>query len=72
MRLDGFEDVVRQAWDRSLSNIDACRVLDFKLGRTAKALQSWSMRNIGSVRMQLLMARELIAQFDAAQESIAL
>lgn len=69
MRLDGFHEVVRQAWDSPLNNIDACRVLDFKLRRTAKALQSWSMRNIGSVRFKLGLARELIAQFDAAQES---
>ena len=47
---------------------DACRVLDHKLRKTAKALQSWSIKNIGSVRSQLFMARELIAQFDAAQE----
>jgi hypothetical protein len=62
VRLEGFEDVIRQACDCPLSNIDACRVLDFKLRRTAKALQSCSMRkrNIGSVRLQLLMDRELI------------
>jgi hypothetical protein len=32
--------VVQQAWSCSLSNIDACRVLDFKLRRTAKSLKS--------------------------------
>ena len=49
--MDGFNDVVRQAWDCNLSNIDACWVLDFKLRRTAKALKSWSLRNVGSVRL---------------------
>jgi hypothetical protein len=49
--------------------VDACRVVDFKLRKTAKALQSWRMQNIGSVRSQLFMARELIAQLDVAQES---
>ncbi|XP_066374649.1 uncharacterized protein [Miscanthus floridulus] len=66
--LDGFEEVVKQAWDCHLPGADACRVLDHKLRKTAKELKSWSMRNIGSVRSQLFMARELIAQFDAAQE----
>jgi len=47
--LDGFDDVVRQAWDYDLVNVDACRALDFKLRRTAKALKSWSMHNVGSV-----------------------
>jgi hypothetical protein len=68
VRLDGFEEVVRQAWDRDVPNADACRVVDVKLRATAKALQSWSMRNVGSVRAQLFMAREFIAQLDAAQE----
>lgn len=68
VRLEGYEDAVKKAWDAPLPGADACRLLDFKLRRAAKALQSWSM-NIGSVRSQLFMARELIAQFDKAQES---
>lgn len=40
VRLDGFEKVVRQAWDCDLSSVDACHALDFKLRRTAKALKS--------------------------------
>lgn len=67
--LDGFDEVVAQAWEPAVTNVDACRVLDIKLRRMAKALKSWSMKNIGSVRLQLFMARELIAQLDAAQES---
>lgn len=66
--MDGFEDAVREAWDCELPGADMCRLLDFKLRKTARALQSWSMKNIGSVRSQLFMARELIAQFDKAQE----
>lgn len=49
-RLDGFQEVVQQAWDHNPLNMDACRKLDIKLRRTAKALKSWSMRNVGSVR----------------------
>jgi hypothetical protein len=64
--------VVAQAWGPELHDVDACRALDIKLRRTAKALKSWSMKNIGSVRLQLFMARELIAQMDVAQESRAL
>ena len=44
-------------------------MVDFKLRAIAKALQSWSMRNVGSVRLQLFMAREIIAQLDAAQDT---
>lgn len=46
--LEGFEEVVKEAWSCSLSNVDACRVIDYKLRRTANALKSWSMRNVGS------------------------
>jgi hypothetical protein len=46
----GFEDVVQEAWSYTLSNVDACRVLDHKLRRMAKALKQWSMKNVGSVQ----------------------
>ena len=72
LRLDGFEDTVKQAWDCHLPQADPCRLLDQKLRRTARALQSWSMQNMGSVRSQLFMAREIIAQLDAAQDHRAL
>lgn len=68
VRLDSFDDVVREAWEPTPPNVDACHMLDIKLRRVAKALKSWSMKNVGSVRLQLFMARELIAQLDAAQE----
>jgi hypothetical protein len=41
--------------------------LDFKLRNTAKALRAWSATSIGSVRMQLVMARMAVREFDAAQ-----
>lgn len=48
---------------------DPCQTLDIKKFRqTAKALKSWSRRSVGSVRMQLFMARDVIAQLDSAQE----
>lgn len=69
VKVDGFDDFVRQAWDCDLTGVDDCRALDFKLRRTAQALKSWSMRNVGSVRLQLFMAREIIGQLDVAQET---
>jgi hypothetical protein len=43
-------------------------VLDFKLRATAKALRSWSNKFIGSIRLQLAVAREVILKLDQAQE----
>lgn len=68
VRLDGFDEVVRRAWAAPISNVDACRVLNIKFRLTAKALKNWSRENVGSVRLQLFMARELIAHLDVAQE----
>jgi len=66
--MEGFQEVVAQAWERQAPNVDACRLLDIKFRRTARALQSWSMTKVGSVRSQLYMSREIIAQLDKAQE----
>jgi hypothetical protein len=43
VQLDGFDEVVREAWECDLDGVDACRTLDLKLRRTAKALKSWSI-----------------------------
>jgi hypothetical protein len=44
-------------------------ILDRKLRKLARRLQSWSQRKVGNVRDQILMANELILQLDVAQES---
>jgi len=48
--LEGFADVVASAWSVRLHNADVCRLLDFKLCNTAKALLAWSAKSLGSVR----------------------
>ena len=47
-------------------------MLDFKLRNTAKALQRWSAKQVGCVRLQLTIAKELVLRFDVAQESRSL
>ena len=44
------------------------RCIDIKLRRTAQALKSWSAKHIGSVRLQLAIAKEIVYRFDLAQE----
>jgi hypothetical protein len=67
-RLPGFQEIVAQAWAMPVGGVDACRALDIKFRLTAKALKNWSREHVGSVRQQLFMAKELIAQLDIAQE----
>lgn len=68
VRLEAFQEVVKRSWEPPTANVDACRALDIKLRRTAKAFTSWSRRAIGSLRSQLFMARETTAQLDASQD----
>jgi hypothetical protein len=68
-KFEGFLQVVEEAWVCPWPDADAFRVLDYKLRNTAKALQSWSAKHVGSVRLQLAIAKELVLHFDVAQES---
>jgi len=63
-----FLEVVASAWGNSLVDANHCRQLDFKLRNTAKALTKWSNERIGSVRLQLAVARVVILRFDVEEE----
>lgn len=65
-KLPGFMEVVEAAWTPSVYNVDPFRLIDVKVRRVAKALQSWSNTKIGSVRLQLALSREVILRFDQA------
>jgi hypothetical protein len=65
---DSFLQVEADAWVCPLQDADAFRVLDYKLRNTAKALKSWSMKNIGSVKLQLILARQIVGRLEAAQD----
>jgi molybdenum cofactor biosynthesis enzyme MoaA len=67
--MDDFLDVVQEAWTTQPWEPCPFKRLDQKLRATAKRLASWSSKFIGSVKMQILMAIELILRFDVAMES---
>ena len=71
-KCEGFLQVVEEAWNApfpwSHSEVYAFRCLDFKLRNTAKALKSWSSKHVGSVRLQLAIAKELVYRLDWAQD----
>lgn len=50
-RLPGYLDTVAAAWQHAPTNMDSMRTLDYKLRSTARALQSWSQKFVGSVRL---------------------
>jgi hypothetical protein len=68
LKLPGFQDVVKEAWDKPLLVTDAVRRLHIKLARIAKALKQCEKNNIKNMKMQLAIIKELIWQIDQAQE----
>ena len=48
-QFDGYLQTVEEAWSCPWQNVDIFRELDYKFRNTAKALQSWSAKHIGSV-----------------------
>lgn len=67
-RLPGYLETIAAAWQMAPRDADRMCILDFKLHSTARALQSWSQRFVGSVRLQLAIAREVILRLETAQE----
>jgi hypothetical protein len=66
--MEGFLDLVMVAWSTNLPDADACRALDHKLLYVALALKSWNAAKVGSIRLQLAVARVVIRELDIAQE----
>lgn len=69
---EGYLGAVQEAWNEPCPVADAFRTLDIKLRRTAAALKRWSGRRIGSIRLQLAIAKEIVLRLDMAQETHSL
>jgi hypothetical protein len=59
---------VKAAWLSPLPLADPLRNVDQRLCETAKGLEAWSVQYIGSIRTQVLVAKEVIFRLDAAQD----
>jgi exonuclease III len=68
-RWDGFLETVETVWSSVQPLPCPVQTLSRKLKVTARALQSWSQKRIGHISSQLAMAKEIIHQFDIAQDS---
>lgn len=71
-KFSGFLDIIHRAWHCPLNNADPFRRMDWLLHNTARTLQSWSSKFVGSIRMQLEMAKDLIRQLEIAGDHRAL
>lgn len=70
--MDGFLDTVEQAWRSTPPIANPFKALDARLRATAKALDKWSARRIGNIKLQILVATELIFRLDLAMETRSL
>lgn len=71
-KLPGLLDAIKIAWTPTLLHADPFQVLDYKLRNTANALKAWAAKKVGSVRLQLSVAREVIKCLDTAEEARSL
>lgn len=68
VKFPGFLEVVATAWVCPRREFDAFRWLDWSLRNMARALQSWSQRFVGNIKLQLAIAKEIIRRLEVAQE----
>lgn len=66
--MPGFHDTVQAAWSKSAQTTDPFRKMHIKLARMGKALKRWQKTNIGNIKSQLAVAKEIIWQLDIAEE----
>jgi hypothetical protein len=68
-KLDGFLEEVDALWGKDAVSLNPFINIDRKLRNLSRGLQRWSQRKVGSIRDLMLMANELIARLEVAQES---
>jgi hypothetical protein len=67
-KVPGSSEVVARAWASTVEGVDPFRLLDHKFCNVVVELCRWSNAKIGSIRLQLAMAHEVIFRFDGEQE----
>ena len=68
-KLDGFQEAVASAWTSVPAGPCPFLTLNKKFKAVTKGLQSWSDKAVGQVSFQLALAREILHQFEIAQDN---
>jgi len=66
--VQGYQEVVQQAWEREVTTVNPFLRLHIKLQRTGAKLRQWSKSKIGNVKLLLCAAKQLIGILDVVQE----
>lgn len=69
LKLEGFEQTVRDAWVCEEDVFDPFKRLDCLLRNTATALQAWGQKKTGNIKIQIAIANYIILKLDSAMES---
>ena len=72
VKLPGFKDVVRTAWDTPTDHHEPFHVLCHKLHSTSQKLKAWSKEINSDAKKLFFMAQEIILRLDIAQENRSL
>jgi exonuclease III len=67
-KLEGFQDIVLATWNSIESATCPFKSLEMKLQGVAKSLQAWSEKQMGHVRSQLALAKEILHMLEIAQD----
>jgi hypothetical protein len=67
-RCAGFLDVVQRAWHCPLYEANPFKRLDWLLRNSAHFLKSWNDRFVRNVRLQLEIAKEVVARLEMARD----
>jgi hypothetical protein len=68
-KIDGFNEVVQQAWTSSVRSSDAILRLHVKMTCTAKAQMIWRRKTVGNFEVQLAIIQTVLTLLEKAQES---
>jgi len=67
-KLEGFHDAVQRSWEEPVLDCSPLLRISIKLKRLAKALQSWSQKQVGNINSQLALARHILHNLEVAQD----
>jgi exonuclease III len=68
-QIDGFNEVVHQAWNSTVTTDDAILRLHVKMVRTAKALMAWRRNTVGNFKVKMAIIQITLTLLDKAQEN---
>ena len=64
--MDGFQELVQEIWNRSVSSALPIKRLHIKMVRVAKEIKRWKKDKIGDTKLQLAIVKEVMLQLEAA------